>query len=237
MASMATYSVESTEHSEAGTIFASTFKYYLEQHGRMLHVTAEIAPRKSHNLVARICVTTASGSFQGWLGTALQWDRPEGLAHVSSNVLGKEMNAIALLSLSASTATPSNVESPMKFLPAQKFRSLTTILEPLFSQVRSVDLWPHNTAISKSDGRDWLSDAFGYRKLVIAGTKFGKIYALDLGNGGKVIWEQYLVPVDLRMNGWKTVSWRKIAVFDDRTDKRVLLVAVAVVENMSVGFN
>ena len=234
MASMSTYSVEATEYSEAGTMFASTFNYSPGRYGRMLHVTAEIAPRKSASLVARICVTAASGNFQGWLGSTLQWDRPEGLAHITSGLYaGKIANGIAFLPLTSSKLSNSSNGSAISLLPSQFQHSLSSLSSSLSAQLRSFGLLPPTKTLSASTGRDWLSEAFGYRKLVVMGTALGKIYALDLGGGGKTVWDHYLAPLDLT-KGWKSVEWKKMAVFDSPTDGRVLLIAIAVVQNANV---
>lgn len=94
------------------------------------------------------------------------------------------------------------------------------------------------TALSTRASRDWLGTAFGYRKLFIAATEFGKIYALDLGNGGKFVWTTYVVPLGGNpasdATAPKSLIWKKIAVFDKTRDGKILIMAVAQVEGSDV---
>jgi hypothetical protein len=236
MASMSTYTLEASEHSEAGTVYASTFNYSPAKHGRMLHVAAEIAPRQASGLLTRLCVTTAGGAVQGWLGSTLQWGRPEGLAHISACKLGSaEVNMAVSFFAVSTTNTSAEPEELGLFNPlslythAANFFSLSGVLQ-------TVGLAKPDTSLSPTTGRDWLSDAFGYRKLVLAGTDLGKIYAIDLGDSGKILWEHYLLPLSSKPadKGWQRVSWKKLAVFDKREDGRVLVMAVAEVQNAAV---
>ena len=238
---MATFTLEATEHNDAGIVFDTTFPYSPKKNGQILHVrdygfqvstclvltlyaeqvAAEIAPRKSSNLMFRLCITAASGSFQGWLGGGLQWSREEGLAHL----------------------TYTNGEPSIAFLvvPSSSHAAAASIIAPTIGSLKSfftkplelVGILSAGQDLSTYVGRDWLGDAFGYRKLVIIGTDFGKLLALDLGNGGKIVWGSYAVPLHL-VNTDNKVSWKRIAVFDKRTDGRVLVSAIAETINAKV---
>lgn len=184
-------------------------------------VAAEIAPRKSSNLLFRLCITTASGSFQGWLGGGMQWSREEGLAHLSYN--DGEPSISFLVVPSVSHAVAASIFAPT----LDSLKALVT--KPL--EIMGIASGKHD--ISTYVSRDWLGDAFGYRKLVIVGTQYGKLYALDLGNGGKIIWESYATPLGAK-SGEMKVEWKKIAVFDKRADGRVLVAAIAETTNSQV---
>lgn len=184
-------------------------------------VAAEIAPRKSSNLMFRLCITSASGSFQGWLGGGIQWSREEGLAHLSSN--NGEPSIAFLVVPSSSHAAAASIVAP----------AIGSIKSIFTKPLELVGLLSAGQDVSTYVGRDWLGDAFGYRKLVIIGTEFGKLLALDLGNGGKAVWESYAVPLHL-VNSDNQVSWKSIAVFDKRADGRVLVAAIAETMNAEV---
>lgn len=236
---MSTYSVEATEHSEAGIIYGSTFPYAPSKYGRILSVTAEIAARRSPSLLSRTCITTASGSFQGWLGPGLQWSREEGLAHLSTT--GKTPSVAFLpITTSKQLAEPTSDEASFSAIALAKQFSLS-----LFNALLSLSGQHAEKSLSTAQGRDWLKEAFGYSKLVIAATEFGKVYALDLGNGGKVVWENYLVQVapstttaeaKSGTGPYHSVNWKRIAVFDELEGGQVVVVAVAEVADTRVSW-
>lgn len=180
-------------------------------------VTAEIAPRKSGNLLFRLCITTASGSFQGWLGGGMQWAREEGLAHLSYT--DNEPSLAFLVVPSTSHAAAAKIVSPTLGSLKGLFR------RPL----ELMGILPEGHDVSAYTGRDWLGDAFGYRKLVIVGSTFGKLYALDLGNGGEILWESYPTPSNAKAGTAKADwTWQKIAVLGKQSeDGRVLVAAIA----------
>lgn len=144
----------------------------------------------------------------------MQWSREEGLAHLSYN--DGEPSISFLVVPSAQHAAAASIITPT----LGSFKSL--ISKPL----ELMGIISRGKDVSTFVGRDWLGDAFGYRKLVVVGTEFGKLLALDLGNGGKVMWESYAVPLGTKSGDVK-VEWKKLVIFDNRADGRVLLAAIA----------
>lgn len=197
LASVSTYTVQATTHNEAGQIFGATMPYRPVEHGQVLSLAMEFAPRKSPTPLFRATLVTSSGSFQGWLGGGKQWSREEGLAHLTSDSL--------------------------VFLPIKEDAAAVSI--------DLAAIWSRKSKKTRSKtGKDWLAEAFGYRKLIIAATEFGKIHALDLGNGGEIVWTSYTVPQAMA----KRVSWKKLALFDKAHGNQTLLMAVAELENEKV---
>lgn len=144
----------------------------------------------------------------------MQWSREEGLAHLSYNN-GEPSISFLVVPSTAHTAAASAIN------PA-----IASVKGLLTQPLQLLGLLPGGKDVSAYIGRDWLGDAFGYRKLVVVGTEFGKLLALDLGSGGKIVWEAYAVPVGAK-SGLTSVEWKKLAVFDQRADGRVLLAAIA----------
>lgn len=228
LASMQTWTMQASPHSEAGTVFGSTFAFNPIHHGPILHVASEIAPRTTHSLLFRVCLVTASGSFQSWLGGGLQWSREEGLAHLT---VDERSPSVAFLPISWAASSSSDLS--IDFTAAGLLRAAqAAVSKPL----EVLGLSPR-TQVSTRLSRDWLGDAFGYRKLVIVASEYGKIYALDLGNGGKFIWTTYVLPMrsaTADRSSPRKLVWKKIAVFDELKDGKVLVMAVAQVETVGV---
>ena len=224
---MQTWTMQATQHAEAGTVFGSTFGYSPVQHGQILHVASEVAPRTSRTLLFRVVLVTSSGSFQSWLGGGLQWSREEGLAHLTSD---KRSPSIAFLPLSSSVVHPQ--VSPMSAMSVIK-----SAKQSLVYALQAVGLTSGSTGLSTTVSRDWLSAAFGYRKLVIAATEYGKIYAIDLGNSGKLVWTTYVLPLQsgvTQTSAPRRLQWKKIAVFDQLASGKVLVMAVVQLETVGV---
>jgi hypothetical protein len=144
----------------------------------------------------------------------MQWSREEGLAHISYT---DGEPSIAFLVQPAST----RIAAASMLVP-----SFDAIKSLLLKPLQAMNIAAPPREVSTIVGRDWLGDAFGYKKLAIVGTETGKIYALDLGNGGNIVWQSYLVPLSEK-SGDVSITWKKLAVFDKRGDGNILLVAIA----------
>lgn len=146
----------------------------------------------------------------------MQWAREEGLAHLSYT--DDEPSIAFLVVPSASHVAAARIIAPT-----------TGSLKSIMSKpLQVMGILPEAHDISAYTGRDWLGDAFGYRKLVLVGTSFGKLYALNLGNSGQIIWESYASPSNTKVGEVKALwEWKKIAIFDKDADGRVLVAAIA----------
>ena len=235
MASVATWTQDASEHSEAGTVFGSTFPYVPATYGPLLYAIAEVAPRTSPALLLRMCTISTAGAIQGFLSGGLQFTREEGLAHVTGG--GLDSPAVAFLPIQATKVSEIGADfigNPfVVFLEPHKL--FPVIRQPIAALLRRIGLSTSKTGVAASAGsRDWLSAAFGYRKLAFVGSNLGKVFALDVGDGGKVVWEALLLPLSSTLiEGTQAVSWKKLAVFT-QSEGMTLLTAVANVRDASV---
>lgn len=232
MASMSTWTRDATEHSAAGVVFGSTFPYVPSKYGDLVTATAEVAPRTGPSLIARMIVTSTSGAFQGWLGGGLQFSREEGLAHLSYSAKG--IDSIAFLPLSRRNGSISSDIRTLS-IPTSPSQAVDILKYSLDIALRTIGLRNPVNAVSTSHSRDWLSDAFGYRKIAYVASELGKLYAVDVGNGGTILWERILLPLSNDpKTGYQSCTWRRLFVSNDRQDGRVLLTAFAVVKDAHV---
>lgn len=112
--------------------------------------------------------------------------------------------------------------------------STRSIVTPLLSSgsslLRLVGL-ANTEPVTTSRIRDWLAEAFGCRKLVIAATPYGRVYAIDLGDGGKVVWDRLAVSLtgaaDSTGTNYKRVEWKRVAIFDKLHNGKTVVMAVA----------
>lgn len=150
----------------------------------------------------------------------MQWSREEGLAQLSYEDSDPSIVFIEAPSKAAIT-------SASLLLPTlNTFRSILSL--PL----RAFSLLQPTKELSTRTSRDWLSEAFGYRKLAVFGTQYGKLYALDLGDGGRIVWETYLVPLSVT-SGDKVITWKEL-IAHTRSDGKILLVAIAEIVSADV---
>ena len=235
MASVATWTQHASEHSEAGTVFGSTFPYVPATYGPLFYAIAEVAPRTSPALLLRMCTISTAGAIQGFLSGGLQFTREEGLAHISGD--GLDPPAVAFLPIKETKASKVDadfINNPfVVFLEPHKL--FPVIRQPIAALLRRIGLSTSGTDVAPSAGtRDWLSAAFGYRKLAFVGSNLGKVFALDVGDGGKVVWEALLLPLSSTLTeGTQAVSWKKLAVFT-QSEGTTLFTAVANVRDASV---
>lgn len=154
----------------------------------------------------------------------MQWAREEGLAHLSYT--NEEPSIAFMVVPSSRSAAAARIIAPT----AGSLKALVT--KPL----QLMGILPEARDIATYRGRDWLGDAFGYRKLALIGTTFGKLYALDLGNGGQIIWESYPSPSNAKIGeGTAVWEWKKIAVLDESAEGRILVAAIAQITTAPVG--
>jgi len=156
-----------------------------------LHATTEVLRKADDKYAIRSAVTTASDEWVLVRNGEVIWARPEGMsAAVAATFaeipegedLAKALEEEAHTNpLAAYVSRVKRHLNDLEYLPdylaALPSRLLGSILGSLVDS--------HPTELSR--------DSFGFRKLIILATRRGRIYALDTGNHGKVLWSKKAV--------------------------------------------
>lgn len=162
-----------------GRITGTGFKFDTLAHGFIAQGAIDCATPQPDVVVSRTLVTSSTGALQLWQAEKLVWGRDEGLAAVvaAEFVDLPEQKAV----LGSHTGDESFDEriarhiGNLKDLPtyifswSQRFLANSYVLQP-------GELW---------------RDPFGFRKVIIAASRVGKVYALDSTNGN-VSWSKLL---------------------------------------------
>jgi hypothetical protein len=157
-----------------------------KDHGSLIHGVSEVVQKATDTYAVRSAVFTTTEEWVLVRNGAEAWSRPEGLSGAvaanwaeipESESLAKSLEAEAHSNpLSAYIHRVRRHASDLQYLPAY----LQAVPERLLSSIlpESVSHTPGPLA----------RDNFGFSKVVIVATQRGRIYGLDTGNHGNIIW-------------------------------------------------
>ncbi|CAI0647599.1 unnamed protein product [Colletotrichum noveboracense] len=151
-----------------------------------IHAVSEVIKKAGDNFAVRCAAVTTSDDWLLVRNGEQAWSRPEGLtggvaaafAEIpESEDLAKTLEAEAHSSiLSAYIHRVTRHIDDLAYLPDY----LASIPQRLVSSITGAE-------VSKTEGLS--RDAFGFNKLVVLATRRGKLFGLDVGKHGKVIWK------------------------------------------------
>ncbi|KAF5490074.1 ER membrane protein complex subunit 1 [Colletotrichum siamense] len=151
-----------------------------------IHAVSEVIKKAGDNFAVRCAAVTTSDDWLLVRNGEQAWSRPEGLTGgvaaafseiPESEDLAKTLEAEAHSSiLSAYIHRVTRHIDDLAYLPDY----LASIPQRLVSSITGAE-------VSKTEGLS--RDAFGFNKLVVLATRRGKLFGLDVGKHGKVIWK------------------------------------------------
>lgn len=151
-----------------------------------IHAVSEVIKKAGDNFAVRCAAVTTSDDWLLVRNGEQAWSRPEGLtggvaaafAEIpESEDLAKTLEAEAHSSiLSAYIHRVTRHIDDLAYLPDY----VASIPQRLVSSITGAE-------VSKTEGLS--RDAFGFNKLVVLATRRGKLFGLDVGKHGKVIWK------------------------------------------------
>ena len=158
-----------------------------KDHGSLIHGVSEVVQRAADAYAVRSAVVTTSEEWVLVRNGAEAWSRPEGLSGAvaaewaeipESESLAKTLEAEAHSNpLSAYIHRVKRHANDLQYLPAY----LQEIPRRFLSSILPGDtILPTPGVLAR--------DSFGFNKLVIVATQRGRLYGLDVGNHGSVIW-------------------------------------------------
>ena len=160
-----------------------------KDHGVLLHGVSEVVRRAEDTYAVRSAVVTSNEEWVLVRNGAEAWSRPEGLSGVvaaawaeipESETLAKTLEAEAHSNpLSAYIHRVKRHVNDLQYLPGY----LIQLPQRLLSSLLPGD------AASKKPGT-LARDSFGFNQLVILATQRGRVYCLDAGSHGSIIWSR-----------------------------------------------
>ncbi|KAF9879595.1 duf1620 domain containing protein [Colletotrichum karsti] len=152
-----------------------------------IHAVSEVIKKGGDSFAVRCAAVTTSDDWVLVRNGEQAWSRPEGLtggvaaafAEIpESEDLAKTLEAEAHSSiLSAYIHRVTRHIDDLAYLPDY----LASIPQRLISSITGSEISPKSGGLSR--------DAFGFNKLVVLATRRGKLFGLDVGKHGKVIWK------------------------------------------------
>lgn len=177
--------VSSASHAILGRWPVKTEK----DHGVLIHGVAEVVKRSEDTYALRSAVLTSDEDWVMIRNGVEAWSRPEGLSGAvaaqwaeipEEETLAKVLEAEAHSNpLSAYIHRVTRHINDLQYLPAY--------LQELPLRILSSILL--GEAKRQSSGT-LVRDSFGFNKLAIVATQRGRVYGLDAGNGGGIVWSQ-----------------------------------------------
>ncbi|TVY78526.1 ER membrane protein complex subunit, partial [Lachnellula suecica] len=175
--------VSSASHGVLGR-FPLTFE---TDHGSLLHGASEVVQRETDKYAVRSALVTSDENWVLVRNGKAGWVRPEGLSGAvaaewaeipDSESLAETLEAEAHSNpLSAYIHRVTRHVNDLKYLPGY----LQDLPRRFLSSVLPSEI------ISQKSGV-LVRDSFGFNKLVIVATGRGRVYGLDVGNHGSIVW-------------------------------------------------
>jgi hypothetical protein len=157
-----------------------------KDHGALLHGVAEVVKRSEDTYAVRSAVVTSDEDWVLVRNGAEAWSRPEGLSGAvaaewaeipEAETLAKVLEAEAHSNpLSAYIHRVKRHINDLQYLPAYLQELPLRILGSVFPG----EAKPQKSALVR--------DNFGFNKLAIVATQRGRVYGLDVGNQGSIVW-------------------------------------------------
>ena len=178
--------ISSTSHGVLGRWPVTVEK----DHGSLSHGVSEIVKKATDSYAVRSAVVTTDDEWVLVRNGAEAWTRPEGLSGAvaaewaelpESETLAKTLEAEAHSNvLSAYIHRVTRHIDDLQYLPAW----LQSLPVRLLNSILPIEV-----GAQKSDVL--VRDSFGFNKLILVATQRGRVYGLDAGNKGSIVWSTH----------------------------------------------
>ena len=231
---LSTYSSAPSTLSEKGLVQGNSFAYSGERNGRIVLGCTEIAlgatgadatRQQMATIISRSLLVTSTGALEMWFagGTSPVWSRQEALGLIDNS------RAVAWLDLSNSTQT--SAVAATRHSTIQRWQFHIERIQAFISRLYWLKLASRLKATqAESASQDWLTKAFGFRKVAVVGSSVGKVFGVDVLGGGQLLWDRLVV--DLR-DGEK-MEWKKLVVSQPSFTSSGVVAGVAEVASAGV---
>jgi ER membrane protein complex subunit 1 len=154
-----------------------------------LHAVSEVIKKAEDNFAVRSAVVLDSDDWAMVRNGEVDWTRPEGLSGAvaatwaeipESEDLAKTLDAEAHSNpIEAYIHRVQRHISDLQYLPAYLQAIPGRLLSSIVGSERSA-----------GDSNTLARDSFGFNKLVVLATRRGKLYGIDAGNNGRIVWSK-----------------------------------------------
>lgn len=179
----------STSHGVLGRWPLKTSAYNVQA----VHAVAEVVKKSTEEYAVRAALVTTADDWLLVRNGDLAWSRPEGMsggvaatfAEIPQNEeLAKSLEQEAHSNpLTAYMHRVNRHIEDLKHLPDY----LAAVPQRLMSSILGKEIAGKENQLSR--------DSFGFHKLVLLATRRGRLYALDVGSGGRMIWNKKVIDV------------------------------------------
>ncbi|SPN99843.1 uncharacterized protein DNG_02695 [Cephalotrichum gorgonifer] len=175
--------VDSTSH---GVLGRWSFKAGVDT--QALGATTEVL-QKGDVYAFRSAITTSDDDWVLVKNGEVDWTRPEGLSGAVAAAWAEIPDSESLAKVLDEEAHTNPLEAYVRRL-SRHLDDLQYLPDYLLSLPPQLLKSVIGTEASDSHPQDLATDSFGFRKLIILATKRGKLYALDSGDKGRVLWSR-----------------------------------------------
>ncbi|TFK50623.1 DUF1620-domain-containing protein [Heliocybe sulcata] len=170
-----------------GLVAGFTFPFDTRTHGIINHVAIDNVHQGGFQVLTRLFLTTTTGAVQLWQRDTLQWTREEGLATIAA----AEYVELPEEKIVHSHRAEAFLERVVRHVKDTK--DLPSYLTAFVNRFLTGSYETPSTALPSAANTSGLMtrDTFGFRKIIVVATAFGKIYGLD-STTGDIVWGRVL---------------------------------------------
>ncbi|KAL1943370.1 hypothetical protein VTO73DRAFT_4445 [Trametes versicolor] len=170
-----------------GLVTGFTFPFKTAEHGIITHVAVDAANPEPYRVLSRLFLTTSTGAIQLWQHDQHQWTREEGLADIRVAEL-VELPERKITSHAGVEQENFGARLRRQLSDAQDFPQYAVNFVRRFV-TGSYASASASVAPSTNATEPLSRDTFGFRKVIVAATSYGKVYGIDSANG-EVLWSR-----------------------------------------------
>ncbi|KAI0073425.1 DUF1620-domain-containing protein [Panus rudis PR-1116 ss-1] len=187
-----------------GLVTGFTFPFKTEKDGIIVHAALDATTLPSGDatedtetykrILSRLVLTTSTGSVQLWVQDKLEWTREEGLASVTAAgwvKLGDGGVSSGQVEMEEHESFAHRLARQIKDaqgFPAYVIKFVKRFVSGNYDS-SPLPAVPSSSSLQANSTTTISRDQFGFRKLIVAGTSHGKLYALD-STLGEVVWSR-----------------------------------------------
>ncbi|KAI0173615.1 DUF1620-domain-containing protein [Hypoxylon sp. FL1284] len=153
-----------------------------------LHGVSEVIKKAEDNYAVRSAIVTDADDWTQIVNGDVAWTRPEGLSGVVAATWAEipESEDLARTLEAEAHTDPWSAFVHRLTRHIDELQYLPTYLQTVPSRLMASLLGSETSTSSSVLSRD----SFGFNKLVVLATKRGKLYGLDAGNHGRIVWSK-----------------------------------------------
>ncbi|KIY63627.1 DUF1620-domain-containing protein [Cylindrobasidium torrendii FP15055 ss-10] len=167
-----------------GLVTGYSFPFETQNHGIIDQIAIDAANPSEMRVIGRIFLTTSTGALQLWQHDKLQWTREESLSTIALAEFVELPEKVVSLS---HHADETYVDRVLRHI--SDAQNLPRFLA-YFARRFATGSYASASSAVLQDGSLW-RDTFGFKQIILAATRHGKLFALD-SSSGDIIWSKML---------------------------------------------